>query len=203
MNPYEQSADITALASAMSAAQGEIENATKDSKNDHFRNRYASLAAVLDEIRPVFSKHGLVLTQDPVYEGELVGVATTVAHKSGQWKRSVLLCKPAKSGPQEIGSVLTYFRRYGAAAVAGISQEDDDAERGSGRVAPPKSTEPRAKTMDEWKAEVRNEGKLNGCSEAGDFKARFEDVLGKERPESIEDCQRMIEHFRKRREASA
>ena len=202
MNTYEQSAEIAALATAMSAAQGEIENATKDSKNDHFRNRYASLAAVLEEIRPVFSKHGLVLTQDAVYEGEMVGVMTTVAHKSGQWKRSVLLCKPVKAGPQEIGSVLTYFRRYAAAAVAGISQEDDDAERGSGR-GHQKAAEPREKTMDEWKAEVRNEGKANGCTTADDFTARFQDVLQKDRPENPEDCQKMIAHFRARREGKA
>lgn len=35
---------------------------------------------------------------------------------------------PAKSDAQGIGSATTYLRRYGAAAVAGIAQEDDDGQ---------------------------------------------------------------------------
>ncbi len=114
------------LFAALAAAQGEIENASKNAANPHFRSKYADLAEVLNTIRPVFAKHGLSLIQSPAYDGSLAHVTTMLAHAGGGYITTTASCVPAKSDAQGIGSATTYLRRYSAAAVAGIAQEDDD-----------------------------------------------------------------------------
>jgi hypothetical protein len=116
------------LFAALSAAQGEIENAEKNAANPHFKSRYADLAEVLNTIRPVFSKHGLSLTQFPEFDGARASVVTVIGHNKGGYITGTASCVPAKSDAQGIGSATTYLRRYGAAAAAGIAQEDDDGQ---------------------------------------------------------------------------
>lgn len=116
------------LFSAMAKAQGEIENAAKSSTNPHFRSKYADLAEVLNTIRPILSKHGLSLIQSTGFDGSMVSVTSLLAHESGGYVTSMASCVPAKSDAQGIGSATTYLRRYSAAAVAGIAQEDDDGQ---------------------------------------------------------------------------
>lgn len=116
------------LFTALAEAQGEIENAAKNAANPHFKSKYADLAEVLNTIRPVFAAHGLSLIQSPGYDGSLASVTTVLAHKGGGYITGTASCVPAKSDAQGIGSATTYLRRYGAAAVAGIAQEDDDGQ---------------------------------------------------------------------------
>jgi hypothetical protein len=115
-----------ALFAAMALAQGEIENATKSSVNPHFKSRYADLAEVLNTIRPAFSKHGLSIFQSVSAELQIVTVMTTIAHKEGGYITSSLSCPIPTSKVQDLGSMVTYLRRYSATALVGISQEDDD-----------------------------------------------------------------------------
>lgn len=125
---------------ALAVAQGEIGNATKASANSHFRSKYADLAEILNTVRPVFSKHGLSLIQSTGFDGAMVAVDTVIAHSSGGVITSRASCVPAKTDAQGIGAATTYLRRYSAAAMAGIAQEDDDgnaaAHNGAPAVAP-------------------------------------------------------------------
>ena len=130
-----KSEEINELAAAISMAQGEIENASKNSANPHFRSKYADLAEVINCIRPVFSKHGLSVTQFPSYEGGVVSVETVIAHKSGQWMSGTISAPVSKQDAQGVGSATTYCRRYALAAAACLAQEDDDDENAIGRKA--------------------------------------------------------------------
>ena len=137
-----KSEEINELAAAISMAQGEIENASKNSANPHFKSKYADLAEVINCIRPVFSKHGLSVTQFPSYEGGVVSVETVIAHKSGQWMSGTISAPVSKHDAQGVGSATTYCRRYSLAAVACLAQEDDDAENAIGmntKASPAKS----------------------------------------------------------------
>lgn len=116
------------LFAALAKAQGEIENATKGSVNPHFRSKYADLAEVLNTIRPVFAAHGLSLIQSTAFDGAMVHVDCIVAHSSGGLVQSTASCVPAKTDAQGIGAATTYLRRYSAAAMGGIAQEDDDGQ---------------------------------------------------------------------------
>jgi hypothetical protein len=117
-----------ALFAALALAQGEIENASKNAANPHFKSKYADLAEVLNTIRPVFAKHGLTIVQFPQFDGARASVVTLIGHKEGGYITAEATCVPAKSDAQGIGSATTYLRRYSAAAAAGIAQEDDDGQ---------------------------------------------------------------------------
>ena len=114
------------LFTALAVAQGAIENASKNAANPHFKSKYADLAEVLNTIRPTFAANGLSLIQSPGYDGSIASVTTVLAHSSGGYITGTASCVPAKADAQGIGAATTYLRRYGAAAVAGIAQEDDD-----------------------------------------------------------------------------
>lgn len=124
-----------ALFAAIAQAQGEVENAQKSAINSHFKNRYADLAEVLNTVRPVFARHGLAIIQSVSSDQQLVTVATTIAHKEGGFVTSSMSCTSPTSKIQDLGSMVTYLRRYSVAAMTCISQADDDGNAASQRLA--------------------------------------------------------------------
>ncbi len=132
-----QSENTADLSAALAKAQAGMQAAKFDKTNPHFKNKYASLAAVIDAIRKPLADNGLSYTQaTEIREGGFV-LVTTLRHASGQWIGSEYPL-PMGAKPQEIGSALTYARRYSLSAIACIAaDEDDDAEgaRTSGQTA--------------------------------------------------------------------
>lgn len=118
------------LASALAKAQAELKNPGFDSTNPHFRNKFASLAAVRNSVVPVMAKHGLSVIQNLTTVDNYVACETILLHSSGQMLRLGPLALPAtKADAQGFGSAATYARRYSLMAVAGVvGDEDDDAE---------------------------------------------------------------------------
>jgi len=126
---------ITDLAAALAAAQGELTPVAFDRDNPFFKSRYATLTALREAMRPVFAKHGLSIIQGAGPDG---GIETTILHASGEWITAAgLPMRPVKDDPQGIGSLITYARRYGLAAAAGlVADEDDDGNRATHGKAP-------------------------------------------------------------------
>ncbi len=123
MKTSEQTDKIDA---ALAAAQAEMANPAQDAKNDHFRNKYATLASVRNAVIPVLAKHGISCTQELVSIDNKVGCATRLAH-AGQWIEFEPLMLPAgKNDAQGFGSACTYARRYSLQAVAGVFGDADD-----------------------------------------------------------------------------
>ena len=155
----QMSEDIAKLSAALCSAQCEVENATKNAVNPHFKNQYADLPAVLEAVRPVLNKHGLAVVQHPGFEDGVCTLTTMLIHKSGEWIQSESASPISKQDPQGIGSAVTYLRRYSLASVMGISQADDDGNAASGpRRAPPPPRKPRSRK--ETKAEKEKMEKL-------------------------------------------
>jgi hypothetical protein len=126
----EKSADISEIAKALLAFQAEATGVVKDSKNPHFKNRYASLEAVVDEARPVLQRVGISWMQAPgkINAGN-IGMTTLLMHAaSGQWISSDMEIPLGKQDPQGAGSALTYAQRYALMASLGLPPVDDDAE---------------------------------------------------------------------------
>jgi len=125
------SENINELATALAAAQGELEDAEKNKTG--YGYNYADLAQVLGIIRPVFSKHGLSVIQLPHNKDGGIAVTTRLCHQSGQWLEDTLVMPAEKpknlSLAQGIGVIITYSRRYMLTALAGITQEDPDAAK--------------------------------------------------------------------------
>lgn len=140
---FEQSATIGALAKALAAAQGEMDNALTEKANPFFKSKYADLAAIVDVCKLPLSNHGIARYQAVITAGGIPGVRTQLIHESGEWVASTAFCEPKDGGPQALGSVITYLRRYSLAAAVGVAQEDDDGEAGVART-PGKPRGPRA-----------------------------------------------------------
>ena len=78
-------------------------------------------AACIDSL----TKYGLTVIQFPISEDERAGVETILTHSTGQFISNEYTIK-AKQSPQELGSLITYLRRYSYMAVLGLAPEDDD-----------------------------------------------------------------------------
>ena len=125
----QQSEQINEIMTALAKAQGQMEAAITDSSNPHFKSKYADLASVWDACRNPLSKHGLAVTQTLDFIGEKQVLITTLGHTSGQWIKSTIALPIQKNGPHELGSCITYCRRYSLASIVGISPEDDDGNK--------------------------------------------------------------------------
>ena len=147
----ETSQNLQELAEALAKAQAELSPVPFDSNNPYYKSRYASLSAVIAEVRKVLPKHGLSMVQTPTSHMEFgvfyAGVETMLIHDSGQWiKGSVAVPVVAtelievftrrfnKDGDayyaspnilQEAGKIITYLRRYGIVSILMLSAEED------------------------------------------------------------------------------
>lgn len=128
----EQSENINELTAALSKAQSEIRNPSKNTKNTFFKNEYADLTSVLGCIRPVAAANGLSFVQGvEAYSGN-VAVTSQISHSSGQWIKqvaSVELPPQSKNPIQDLGSIATYLKRYQAQSMWAVcADEDTDAQ---------------------------------------------------------------------------
>ena len=144
------STSIGAIAPALVAAAAELQPVAKDAINPAFRNKYATLDAIMDQVRPVLAKHGLAVLQTgtapETVDGRLtsVGIETMLLHKSGEWIASSVTLPVEKLTAQGAGSAISYGRRYGLSAILGLTADDDDGNAASTRPAAPARPEPRA-----------------------------------------------------------
>lgn len=124
MRTSESTKEINA---ALAKAQAKMAGAKKDATNPHFKSRYADLASVWDACREALTANGIAVVQmtAPSEKDEII-VETRLAHSSGEWYEGTLSLPVSKADAQGYGSALTYARRYGLAAAAGVAPEDDD-----------------------------------------------------------------------------
>ena len=123
----QRSDTIGELAKALAAANLEIVNPSLDAVNPHFKSRYASLGAIINAVRLPLARHGISAVQTVSTDGGAVGVTTTLLHASGEWMaETAMSALPDRATVQQLGSVITYLRRYALASITGIVGEDDD-----------------------------------------------------------------------------
>lgn len=134
----DRSGSLEELGKALSKAQGSIKPAVKDSANPYFKSKYADLASVYDACREALSSNGLSVIQRAVGQGRTVGITTTLLHDSGQWiEGTISVVLEEAATPQQVGSALTYLRRYSLSAMVGVAPEDDDGNAASTRTDAP------------------------------------------------------------------
>jgi len=133
----KRSDSIVDLAKALSKAQSQIKNATKDAENPHFKSFYADLASVWAAVSDPLTKNGLsiIQTTDLIPEGPAIQVVlgTTLLHDSGQFITGFYPILPERSGPQAMKSAVTYAKRVTIEAICGVASEEDDGEAAEGR----------------------------------------------------------------------
>lgn len=140
---------IASVAAALVKAQAEMKAVSKDRQNPHFKNHYATLDNIIDEVRPVLARHGLAVVSGAgrpytSEAGTLLGfeVTTTLVHTSGEWIQSAAIMPLAKNDAQSSGSCMTYGRRYSLSALLSLATEDD--LDGEDAVAPRQAAPARA-----------------------------------------------------------
>jgi hypothetical protein len=124
------------LFNSVSNFQAECPKISKDANNPFFKgSKYATLPHILSIITPILKKNGLLIVQ-PVMNNCVV---TKLIHiETGQTIESVydILCKDA-TNPQQLGSGVSYARRYSISSILNLNiDDDDDGNAATGNVAP-------------------------------------------------------------------
>lgn len=163
----QDKAQHQSIAQALAAAQMNMGKAVKASANPHFRSKYADLGAVMDACLPALNAEGIAVIHT-MHEDELGrSVVTRFLHASGETLDCAVPLIIGKQDMQGLGSAMTYARRYGLMALAGIAPEDDD---GNAAVASVKAA-PQARTWaqtvtDELPPEATSAQKMRAVADA-------------------------------------
>jgi ERF superfamily len=142
---------VAELNAALAAAQGEFPPIQRDKTvtvqtrdRGSYTFSYAPLDAILAACRPVLARHGLALVQLLEGDGDHGGaIRTELRHASGAVVGSTFPLPSVPATPQQLGSMLTYLRRYTIVALLGIAAEEDD-DAGQAADTPVKAPRKRA-----------------------------------------------------------
>lgn len=161
------------IATALAKAQANMGKALKQANNPHFRSKYADLGNVMDACLPALNEAGIALIQPTGEDEHGRYVETILIHgESGESLTCRVPLIVSKNDMQGYGSAVTYARRYGLMAMAGIAPEDDDGHAAS--KAPPKQ-EQRQQKPQETDAEAIERAKeyLAEADSLDDLKERW------------------------------
>jgi len=145
---------IGKIAVALAKVQKALKQPSKRTDNTFFKSKYADLHEVWAAASGLMSDNGLTVIQAPSFataelKGKVIGVitiSTTIIHgESGEWMTNVLRGMTENISPQNIGSAISYFRRYGLQPMLMLTPDDgsdDDGERAEGRTPTPAEDKP-------------------------------------------------------------
>lgn len=93
--------------------------------------KYLNLATILKTIKPVFERNGLAFSQRVVYtpdteSRQVLGTVETVIFDDTEQMVACSYPFFVTGDPQQVGSAITYARRYSLYAVLGIFPDKDD-----------------------------------------------------------------------------
>jgi hypothetical protein len=133
---HRSSPSIASLAAALAKAQAELVNPEKSltatiRSDERGRTeqtfRYASLSSGLDIVRKTLGQHEIATVQTTAIDqaAGVVNLTTVLAHASGEWIASDWPVCAIGETPHQMGTALTYARRYALFTLVGIAGEDD------------------------------------------------------------------------------
>lgn len=145
--------DHASLDAALAAFQAEVPIVRKGNEADvrsnkgNYKYAYADLSDVTAAALPLLGKHGLAFTSSPtVVDGAGFMLRYELRHETGGSIEGMYpLPDPERTPAQQLGSALTYARRYVLCAVTGVAPggDDDDAHAVTA-AAPDRPAAPRA-----------------------------------------------------------
>lgn len=153
---------------AFAKAQAKLQAVPKNAVNQITKSRtakYADINAIWEFIRPILSEFGLFVNQRFKPSADGVVTITQVGHESGEWMPESELFipilktqttwdenerrfveKPVQNLAQQVGSTITYARRYGLSAYLGIVTDEDDDAAGLTQQQPEQRQQVQSKT---------------------------------------------------------
>lgn len=115
-------------------AQKKIKAVKKDGNNPFFHSRYATLQAVIDNVKENLNNVGISILQ-PVMGDKVVTRLLFTDGTSIEDGGTPIVCK-VENDPQAQGSAITYARRYGLMSLLGLPADDDDGEKATNHEVP-------------------------------------------------------------------
>jgi len=130
-----RSMEIDKFAEALAKAQGAMKNPGRDrpvevqtKTGGKYTFKYATFDALIDAARAALSENAIAWMQAPEYsqKGPLV-VTTLLMHASGQWvETEIPVVLDREYTAQQMGSAITYAKRYAFGAAVGLTGDEDD-----------------------------------------------------------------------------
>ena len=106
--------------------QKEVGTITKDLENPYFKSQYFDVNKVIEIIKPLLVKNGLIIMQPlQVSEGKNMLTTHLIDTESGEEMTGQMFL-PDNLKPQDLGSAITYFRRYSLVSMLLLQGENDD-----------------------------------------------------------------------------
>ena len=139
-NPNVPHLSYNPVITALVAAKGNFGSIEKDAYNPFHKSKYSSLKAINDAVDSALLEQGLTVIQGlDIVDGRVYLVAKLV-HVSGHYdpriQESTYELPPTKK-PQEMGSAMTYGRRYNKCALLDIVADSDDDGNASTTISGP------------------------------------------------------------------
>lgn len=106
--------------------QKEIGVIIKDQTNPFYKSKYADINALLEVIKPILNKHGVVLLQPLTNINGAAAIKTILIDSETDAKIEDITPLTQNPDPQKMGSAITYFRRYSLQSLLGLQAADDD-----------------------------------------------------------------------------
>ena len=119
---------MSELAKALAAFQAELPAIAKANTADMgtFKTKYADLADISRVVLPLLAKHGLSFSAKPTIDDQGRFVLAYVLRHAGGDCDAGIYPLPANVSPQQVGSAITYARRYALSSITGIAPDEDD-----------------------------------------------------------------------------
>jgi hypothetical protein len=130
MKKQETTVEVATFLQKLHNAKQSIKKIAKNAKNPHFKNNYADINALIEEVEPILLENRLLLLQ-PIEDGYVYTRIVDV--DSGEICESCMKL-PEIQDPQKIGSAVTYYRRYTLQSLLSLQAVDDDANLSSEAV---------------------------------------------------------------------
>jgi len=113
------------LAKKMFNVFHKVEALKKDKSNPFYKSYYTDINSILKVVKPILKSEKLFLSQ-PIIKNEVITVIidSDTGDEFPERPEGIVL---ETSKPQERGSEITYYRRYGLLSLLGLEAEDDDA----------------------------------------------------------------------------
>ena len=140
-----KSESIVKVAGALLRAQKKMDTVSKDASNPFYKSKYADINSFLEVAVEALNSEGISVLQPAYSDTSGHFVETTLLHETGEYISSKpLRLELSKIDMQQLGSAITYGRRYQLQSLLGMRAEDDDAESTMGRSKPAYKQTPKA-----------------------------------------------------------
>lgn len=123
---------------ALARAIADCGNVKASKFNSHFKSKYMVLSDLLDAVKPVMASYGLAILQIPNTTDGRISIKTQIVHGSTGhiFDFGELGIKSDGMNMQQIGSCMTYLRRFSISTITGVASETEDDDGNAGSMRP-------------------------------------------------------------------